>query len=379
MFFSLGVAMRRRGFTLVELLVVIAIIAVLISLLVPAVQKVREAAARTQCTNNLKQIGLSCHSYHDVNKCLPPGFRGKSIGGAGYSLDLWGPLAMLTPYLEQTAIYNSIDLTQPLWIFNGIQYTFSAPTAVTTFVPIFTCPSDMQQSVCNPANGDNAYGMTQPLAPTNYAFCQGTGTTTGVTGWLGSPYNADGVFYAQISTSLTQITDGTSNTIGISERILGSTKYTESGIMGMAPAPTVFDPQTMYVSPAGDGYLAAPPPPTTANCSPTIPGQTFNWYNRRMFTWVSGEPRATSYTHYYVPNDPVNPDCALDSPPGLVAGTANYDYSGHGLSTARSRHTGGVNVWLCDGSVRFVNNSISLATWRSLATRSGAEVLGSDY
>jgi prepilin-type processing-associated H-X9-DG protein len=116
------------------------------------------------------------------------------------------------------------------------------------------------------------------------------------------------------------------------------------------------------------------PAAAAASCSPTLAGQTFNWYNRRMFTWVSGEPRCTSYTHYYLPNDPVNPDCALDgsgsSADPLVA------FTGHGLSTARSRHPGGVNVWLCDGSVRFVVNSVSMATWRALATRNNGDVPG---
>ena len=358
---------RKSGFTLIELLVVIAIIAILIALLVPAVQKVREAAARIQCTNNLKQIGLACHNYESAIKSFPPGFRGQSIGGAPYSMDLWGPLAMLTPYLDQTPVYNSINLALPLWVSsagtpydNPFQVTFSAPTAVMTVVPAFTCPSDTQQSVCQPPN-DTTYGMPQPLAPTNYAFCQGTGLTTGQTGWLGSPFNADGVFYAQIATKIVQISDGTSNTVGASERILGT-----GSEMGTTP-PTI-NPQTMYVSPGYDGGVA----PTPASCSPTQSGQTFNWYNRRMFTWVSGEPRCTSYTHYYVPNDPVNPDCASDYP-----GTGSVlDYSGHGLSTARSRHPGGVNVWLCDGSVRFVQNSISLPTWQALATRANGDIVG---
>ena len=107
-----------------------------------------------------------------------------------------------------------------------------------------------------------------------------------------------------------------------------------------------------------------------ANCGSTL---TINADQRRGYTWVAGEPRCTSYNHYYLPNDKTNPDCV-----------ANFTYtpgsplssSGHGLSTARSRHPSGVNVWMCDGSVRFVDDSISLATWRAIATRSGGEVTG---
>src|SRR5579884_2858524 len=101
----------RVAFTLIELLVVIAIIAILVALLVPAVQKVRAAAARTQCTNNLKQLGLAAHNFESNYHYLPPAYRAQSIGGAPGYFDLWGTIALLTPYLEQTAVYNTIDLS----------------------------------------------------------------------------------------------------------------------------------------------------------------------------------------------------------------------------------------------------------------------------
>jgi prepilin-type N-terminal cleavage/methylation domain-containing protein/prepilin-type processing-associated H-X9-DG protein len=357
---------RRKGFTLIELLVVIAIIAVLISLLVPAVQKVREASARIQCTNNLKQIGLSCHSYHDVYKCFPPAFMGQPTVAGAFALPdyfyLWGTLALVTPYLDQTPAYNSIDLTQSMYALSA-PYGITSPTAVMTFVPIFTCPSDTQQSVCGPGNSVNTYAVNGAFAPNNYAFCLGTGTTTGATGWIGSPYSADGVFFALSKTKLTDITDGSSNTVGASERILGFGQE-----QGTAATKAQIDPQTMYVSPFGDNYGQI----TVAACSSAL---MYNYDNRRMYTWVAGEPRCTSYNHFYLPNDPVNPDCIANFTP---SGTP-YDYTGHGLSTARSRHVGGVNVWLCDGSVRFVYNSISLSTWQGLATRAGGETVGSDF
>ena len=209
---------RRMGFTLIELLVVIAIIAILIALLVPAVQKVREAAARTQCTNNLKQLGLSVHNYESANKCLPPAYRASSIGGAPGYYDLWGTLALLTPYLEQTAVYNSIDLNVTMYQLTP-PYGIQAPLAVLTRVPVFMCPSDSMQSVCN-----GAYAIPGDFAPSNYAFCLGSGTSKGRTNWLGSPWDADGAFYAQSKVRMTGFSDGTSNTVGASERILGAAR-----------------------------------------------------------------------------------------------------------------------------------------------------------
>ena len=343
---------RRTAFTLIELLVVIAIIAVLIGLLLPAVQKVREAANRMKCQNNLKQLGLSAHNYESAQGNLPPAYRGQQIGGAPQYYDLWGTIALLTPYLEQTAVYNAIDLKLTMYQLTP-PYYINSQVAVTTFVPIFMCPSDKQQAVAIGAYVPPGV----PLGPCNYAFTLGSGTTKGRTGWAGSPYDADGVFYAQSRTKITDIGDGSSNTVGASERTLGD--GAESGSLSRAQ----IDPQTMYVNPGAET--------NDANCGSTT---TINKAQRRGYTWVAGEPRCTSYNHYYAPNDRVNPDCVAN----FISSDPQIRSTGHGLSTARSRHTGGVNVWLCDGSVRFVRDSIDLGTWRDLATRSGGEVMG-DY
>lgn len=341
--------LRRHAFTLVELLIVIAIIGILIALLLPAIQKVREAAARIQCANNLRQVGLSAFSYESANKCFPPSYRGNQIGGAPGYYDLWGTLALLTPHLEQTAVYNSINLDLTMYQLTS-PYGIQAPVAVQTFVPVFVCPSDTMKAVCN-----GAYAIPGDLQPTNYAFCLGTGTSTGKTAWLGSPWDADGVFYAQSRVRIGDIGDGTSNTVGASERILGAGPESTT-----VAARSEIDPQTMFVNPGMET--------NDANCGSTL---RINFSQRRMYTWVAGEPRCTSYNHYYLPNDPVNPDCVAN-----FTGTDPLTRSsGHGLSTARSKHIGGVNVWFCDGSTRFIANGISLRTWRALATRSGGEVV----
>ncbi len=344
--------LRRSAFTLVELLVVIAIIGILVGLLLPAVQAAREAARRMQCQNNIRQLGLAAHNHESARKVLPSAYRAQQIGGAPSYFDLWGTLALLTPYLEQTAVYNSIDLKLTMYQLTP-PYGIQAPVAVQTRVPTFICPSDKGESVCS-----NAYAIPGELAPTNYAFCLGTGTTTGRTGWRGSPWEADGVFYAQSRVKLTDIKDGTSNTVGASERILG-----EGGESAVVASRADIKPQTMFVNPGAET--------NDANCGSTL---RTNFSQRRMYTWVAGEPRCTSYNHYYAPNDKVNPDCVSN-----FTGTDPVTRSsGHGLSTARSRHTGGVNTWYCDGSMHFLSDSIDMVVWRALATRSGGEVVQND-
>jgi prepilin-type N-terminal cleavage/methylation domain-containing protein/prepilin-type processing-associated H-X9-DG protein len=344
----------RSGFTLVELLVVIAIIGILVGLLLPAVQAAREAARRMQCQNHIRQLGLASHNHESAMKALPPAFRGKSIGGAPAYFDLWGTTAYLTPYLEQTPVYNSIDLSLTMYQLTS-PFGIQSPDAVRTKVAIFLCPSDFGQAVCR-----DSYAISGEFAPTNYAFCLGSGTTKGRTNWLGSPYDADGVFYAQSKIKLTDIKDGTSNTVGASERVLGDGEE-KMVLTNRSSLRTL----TMYVNPGAET--------NDANCSASL---RVNFSQRRMYTWVAGEPRCTSYNHYYLPNDPINPDCVAN----FTGSDPLLRSTGHGLSTARSRHGSGVNVWYCDGSVRFVSNSIQLPIWRSLATRNDGEVVnGEDY
>src|SRR3954453_19575846 len=201
---------RRAAFTLIELLVVIAIIAVLIGLLLPAVQKVREAAARMKCSNNLKQLGIALHNYEGPNGKLPPLYPGTAPGSITFNYKYtWSVLAQLNPYLEQTNVYNSMDLTQPMYDASN-NITAQNKFAVVQKVSVFLCPSDKGQPV------SSAYGVTD-MGPTNYVACHGSGLSGG---GYGSPISGDGVFPAVNGVKITDVSDGTSNTAAMSESIL---------------------------------------------------------------------------------------------------------------------------------------------------------------
>jgi prepilin-type N-terminal cleavage/methylation domain-containing protein len=326
---------RRHAFTLIELLVVIAIIAILIGLLLPAVQKVREAAARTKCSNNLKQLGLAMHSYHDVNNGLPPS-NDKKVSPSYPSIPSylwrWSAFAQLTPYLEQTAIYNACDLNNPLYAdpSGTVLNSKGNQLAVQQQVPILLCPSDPNSGMKPDPN----------FGPTNYVVCVGSGRNGG-----SRSSDADGVFYRSSNTKLTDITDGTSNTAMLSESLIGN------GGPDLSSAPV--DPQTrerVYVWIGGAGLMNA------GVCG------SGTYRNDRNTRWADGDAYETLYDHGYTPNSP-SIDC--------ISTAGNW-------KAARSKHTGGVNLLRCDGSIRFVANSISALTWQNLATRAGGEVLA-DY
>jgi prepilin-type processing-associated H-X9-DG protein len=250
-------------------------------------------------------------------------------------------LAQLNPYLEQTNIYNSMDLNQPMYDASN-NITAANKFAVMQKVSIFLCPSDKGQPV------SSAYGVTD-MGPTNYVANHGSGLSGG---GYGSPIGADGPFPAVTGVRLTDITDGTSNTAAMSESILGDGAEISSTQPG--------DETVAYKYLGYSGML-----PSTSACAGTP--SSWNGYNRRGFMWASGEARCVSYNHFYTPNAK-SFDCVANDP--------SMTYIAVGYRAARSRHSGGVNVLLCDGSVRFVRDAVDLAAWRNASTRAGGEVVG---
>jgi prepilin-type N-terminal cleavage/methylation domain-containing protein/prepilin-type processing-associated H-X9-DG protein len=338
---------RRAGFTLIELLVVIAIIAVLIGLLLPAVQKVREAAARMSCSNNLKQLGLALHNYEGTNSKFPPLYPytapGSTVQDYRYT---WSVLAQLNPYLEQTNIYNTMDLKTTMYVGSPAVISTQNQFAVVQMVKIFLCPSDRGVPV------SSAYGVTN-MGSTNFVANHGDGVANN-----GSPVNGNGLFPVQNGVKITEISDGTSNTAAMSESILGS------GGENIMTATPPGDERTVYKYLGYTGTL-----PSDGACAGTP--TSWNGANHRQFMWASGEPRCVSYNHYYTPNSK-SFDCIANNP-------ALPGYTAVGYKAARSYHSGGVNLLLADGSVHFIRDSVDPVTWRSMSTRNGGEVFTADY
>jgi prepilin-type N-terminal cleavage/methylation domain-containing protein len=311
------------AFTLLELLVVIAIVAVLMGLLLPAAQRVREAANRTACASNLKQLGLALHGHHDVWGAFPK--------GRGVPLPLiFSAHAALLPYMEQAALAREINYNAPPATFSGGDGTVYDGTpnlpAASTVVRVFLCASDSSAGRVP----DSPYGAT------HYAANTGSGTPAS-----GTLTVSDGVFFAGSAVRIADVIDGTSNTVAFSERLLGD------GDAASEPGPQ----RQMRQIPGA----TLPSPNSCGDDAPWILNDA------RGAKWIVGNYGNTLYNHAYAPNAS-DWDCLNTTQQAA-------------LTAARSRHFGGVLVLLCDGSCRFASNEINLQVWRALATRAGGEAL----
>ena len=340
-----GARSRIGGFTLVELLVVIAIIGVLVGLLLPAVQAAREAARRMQCSNNLKQIGLALHNYAGAHKVFPFG-KGPSYPGAPVYAR-WSQHALILPFLEQTALYNSLDFRFPpetpgmggVVAFMPAYSNASGVNSVSSRTPVpgFFCPSDASPS-----------DVWQ--AQNNYVGNQG--------GWLcdrsdqaASPSDVSptetqtGVFYFLSKVRPADVVDGLSNTLFFSEKIRGQG----------TPNPRT----DLFIIPAQTSLLA-----TYTTCSNINTSTATPLSSKWGYSWVMGENCCTQYNHVATPN---KNSCGGTGFTGSMTNMAMQ-------VSAASRHTGGVQGMLGDGSVRFVTDSIDLNVWRAMGSRASGEV-----
>jgi prepilin-type N-terminal cleavage/methylation domain-containing protein/prepilin-type processing-associated H-X9-DG protein len=350
---------RRSGFTLIELLVVIAIIAVLIALLLPAVQAAREAARRAQCVNNLKQIGLALHNYHSAGNSFPLGASKNPKNSPGDS-DLiwshWSAQALMLSYFEQQPLYNAANFSWGVDPYGDPCYNVNS-TVANTVVSSFLCPSDPNSGRPN---------------INNYYACVGTTTNfMTVNCWGGinpacAPTGSTGMFTYWQAYGLRDCTDGASNTIAYAESLTGKPNvgnaYRGNSTQG------VNDPGAQLFNASTNQAIVVQ---ALQACAAAFKaGQSIQTNNGQL--WGFGARAYSLFQTIQTPNDRQYP-----------FGSCTFGCAGCGLDQAwtvdaSSAHSGGVNVLMGDGSVRFIKDSISRNSWWALGTRDSGETISAD-
>ena len=336
----------RRGFTLIELLVVIAIIAVLIALLLPAVQQAREAARRSQCKNNLKQLGLAMHNYLDTHHCFPPSGVNNTAGGT--SGNTWSAQAFVLPFLDGGNIYNLIDFSVGYASGANLTNKISAMR-----VPVLLCPSDPNDrqrldSSGNPQHYPLSYAVSRGIYEVHRAVSLSNNTPA---------FDGGAAFAHNRCLKDRDFTDGMSNTLGMSEvKCYTIRTQDDCGI----DASSNFTAQTL-------GALS------TATEGDT--GHT---------EWVSGNVNHTGFTTRFTPNTKTpkgtTPDVDIigkrEATIGAGSTICGSSLSTFAVVTSRSHHTGIVTSMMMDGSVRSISENLDLILWQNLGQRADGNVIG---
>jgi prepilin-type N-terminal cleavage/methylation domain-containing protein/prepilin-type processing-associated H-X9-DG protein len=331
----------HRGFTLVELMAVIAIIGVLIALLLPAICSSREAARRSQCVNNLKQVGLAMHNYHSSWGGFPLSLLVTDAGNAKTRTDGWGAFARIVPFIEAGPWYASAN-------FSVSRELPANSTAAAVQLSYYVCPSEVQR---DPAK--HPYGTSGVIS---YGLSEGDWF---VWGGLNGP-ESFALFGPNRSRAIDQVTDGTSNTILAAEvRTYFATYVCEKGLL------RITDPKAMPDSNA-EPYVVAPEY-VSGKCRLDRLGHT---------DWSSGAVVASGMTTAWLPNKSIVGTPSRKEEVDLMGIPESAGGPTFAAITARSYHPGGVNVLLADGAVRFIKNSIDGMLWRSIGTVNGGEVWG---
>ena len=350
----------KQGFTLIELLVVIAIIAVLIALLLPAVQAAREAARRTQCKNNMKQLGLAMHNYADLFGAFPPGrithvsptddktqaANSNATTGNG---NCFSAFALLLPQLDLQTIYNQINFSTGPDTAGNNDLAILQPL-------VFLCPTDL--SIKALAQGTGFTGVTNYVMNTGDTFPVSPNNPSGI--------EVTGIFFENSPVSFGGVPDGTSHTVALSEQILSDPKDPTNAAGNW----TGQNPTTGFVLTTGNNNTNNGPELTN------YPTQCIAG-NRLQLTRgnriIYGAPGHTMYNHIRGPNDPQQ-DCRG----GLPHSPRNFYWwsrLSHNVA-AHSRHAGGVHSLFTDGHVQFISDAIDLAIWQGLGSRDGNELSG---